>query len=55
MTSITKPVADNPVDQIDHRIPENDEKPAEQHDPQENVDATLRRSTRVRKSTIPSD
>jgi len=31
------------------------EQPFEQHDPQKNVDATLRRSTRVRKSTIPSD
>ena len=27
----------------------------EQHDPQENVDSTLRRSTRERKSTILSD
>ena len=29
--------------------------PVEQHDPQENVDSTLRRSTRVRKPAIPSD
>jgi len=55
MIDIPQPVADNPVDQVDHQIPKNDEQPAEQHDPQENVDAALRRSTRVRKSTIPSD
>jgi len=54
MTSISQPVADNPVDQVDHQIPKNDVQPVEQYDPQENVDATLRRSTRVRKSTIPS-
>ena len=29
--------------------------PVEQHDPQENIDSTLRRSTRERKSAIPSD
>ena len=46
---------DNPVDQVDNQIPKNDEQPAQQHDSQENVDATLRRSTRVRKSAIPSD
>jgi len=51
MTHIPQPVANNPVD---HQIPKNDEQPVEQHDPQENVDATLRRSTRVRKSIIPS-
>ncbi|KAK2420702.1 putative mitochondrial protein [Trifolium repens] len=46
---------DIPVDQIDHQIPENDEQLVEQHDPQENVDSTLRRSTRTRKPAIPSD
>jgi len=45
-------VANNPVD---HQIPENDEQLAEQHDPQEIVDVVLRRYTRVRKSSIPSD
>ncbi|KAK2368910.1 hypothetical protein QL285_082072 [Trifolium repens] len=34
--------ADIPVDQIDHQMPENDEQLVEQHDPQENVDSTLR-------------
>jgi hypothetical protein len=47
--------ADIPVDQIDHQMPENDEQLVEQHDPQENVDSTLRRSTRTRKPAIPSD
>jgi len=54
MNDIPKLVADNPADQVDHPIPENDEQPIEQHDPQENVDATLRRYTTVRKSVIPS-
>ncbi|RZB42467.1 Retrovirus-related Pol polyprotein from transposon TNT 1-94 [Glycine soja] len=43
------------VDQVDHQIHENDEQQVKQHDPQENVDATLKRSTRIRKSTIHSD
>ena len=55
MTDISQLVADNPVDQVDHQIPKNDEQPVEQHDPQENVDTTLRRSTKVRKLGIPSD
>ncbi|CAJ2666407.1 unnamed protein product [Trifolium pratense] len=46
---------DVPVDQIDHQMPENDEQLVEQHDPQENVGPTLRRSTRTKKSAIPSD
>jgi len=41
MTSIPQPVADNPVDQVDNETPENDEQPPEQHDPQENIDATF--------------
>jgi len=49
MIGIPQTVVDNPVDQVDHQIHENDEQPVEQYDPQENVDATLRRSTRVRK------
>ncbi|RZB63650.1 GDSL esterase/lipase isoform C [Glycine soja] len=55
MIDIPQTIANNPVDQVDHQIPENDEQPVEQHDPQENVDITLRRYTRVRKSAIPSD
>ncbi|KAK2389309.1 hypothetical protein QL285_062907 [Trifolium repens] len=47
--------ADIPVNQIDHQMPENDEQLVEQHDPQEKVDSTLRRSTRTRKPAIPSD
>jgi hypothetical protein len=47
--------ADILVDQIDHQMPEYDEQLVGQHDPQENVDPTLRRSTRTRKPTIPSD
>ena len=43
------------VDPIIQELPENVEQPVEQHAPQENVDASLRRSTRTRKSTIPSD
>ncbi|XP_059294564.1 uncharacterized protein LOC132047552 [Lycium ferocissimum] len=40
-----------PADQVVQEIP----KIIEQHIPQENVDTTLRRSTRERKSAIPSD
>jgi len=49
MTNIPQPVANNPVDQVDHQIPENDEQLVEQHDPQENIGAKLRKSTRVKK------
>ena len=45
---------DNLVDQVVQDSLEIVE-PIEQHDPQENVDSTLRRSTRVRKPAIPSD
>ena len=45
----------NPVDQVVQDSPKTFEQPVEQHDPQENVDTTLRRSTRARKTTIPSD
>ena len=44
MTDIPQHIIDNPVDQVDYQISENDEQPVEQHDPQENVYATLRRS-----------
>ncbi|RVX19855.1 Retrovirus-related Pol polyprotein from transposon TNT 1-94 [Vitis vinifera] len=43
------------VDQLVQDSPKIVEQPVEQRDPQEHVDATLRRSTRVRKTTIPSD
>ena len=43
------------IDQVIQVIPEIIEQPVEQHNPQENVGATLRRSTRERKSAIPSD
>ena len=46
---------DNPVDQVVQDSPEIVEQPVEQHHPQENVDSTLRRSTSLRKTTIPSD
>ncbi|RVW95033.1 Retrovirus-related Pol polyprotein from transposon TNT 1-94 [Vitis vinifera] len=46
---------DNPVDQVVQDSPEIVEQPVEQHDPRENVDSTLRRSTRVRKPAISSD
>ena len=36
-------------------IPELNEQPIEQHDPQKNVESTLRRSTRERKSAISGD
>ena len=49
MIGIPQLVADNPVDQVDHQSPKNDEQPTEQHNPQENVDVALRRYTRVRK------
>ena len=42
---------DNPIDQVVQDLPEI----VEQHHPQENVDSTLRRSTRLRKTIIPSD
>ena len=36
-------------------MPEIIEQLVKQHDPQENIDSTLSRFTRERKSTIPSD
>ncbi|KAL0429751.1 UNVERIFIED_CONTAM: Retrovirus-related Pol polyprotein from transposon TNT 1-94 [Sesamum radiatum] len=44
-----------PVDPIVPHIPENVEQPVDQQAPPENVDATLRRSTRMKRSAIPSD
>ncbi|KAL0318771.1 UNVERIFIED_CONTAM: hypothetical protein Sangu_2033300 [Sesamum angustifolium] len=44
-----------PVDPVVPYISENIEQPVDQQAPPENVDATLRRSTRIKRSTIPSD
>ena len=43
------------IDQVVQVIPEIGEELVEQHDLQKNVCATLRRSARERKSSIPSD
>ena len=48
----TPQATDDPVNQVGHQ---DDEQLVEQQDPQENVDQTLRRSTRTRKSVIPND
>ena len=42
----------NVVDQVVHQVPDMVEQPARQHDPHGNVELTLRRSTRVRRSAI---
>ncbi|KAL0320291.1 UNVERIFIED_CONTAM: Retrovirus-related Pol polyprotein from transposon TNT 1-94 [Sesamum radiatum] len=44
-----------PVDPVVPHITENVEQPVDQQVPPENVDATLRRSTRIKRSAIPSD
>ncbi|KAL0378491.1 UNVERIFIED_CONTAM: Copia protein [Sesamum radiatum] len=44
-----------PVDPVVPHIPENVEQPIDQQALPENVDATLRRSTRIKRSAIPSD
>ena len=43
------------VDPADEHLPDVIEQPVEQHPPQEDIDPALRRSTRVRRSAIPSD
>ena len=49
-------IAENdPRDQIVQELPETIEQPVEQHTPQEDVALILRRSTRIRRSAIPSD
>ena len=48
-------VDDLPVDEVDLDIPELNEQLVDQHDPPENVEPTLRRSARERKSAISSD
>ncbi|KAL0313498.1 UNVERIFIED_CONTAM: Copia protein [Sesamum radiatum] len=44
-----------PVDPVVPHIPENVEQPVDQQAPPKNVDATLRRSTQIKRSAIPSD
>ncbi|KAL0408429.1 UNVERIFIED_CONTAM: Retrovirus-related Pol polyprotein from transposon TNT 1-94 [Sesamum radiatum] len=44
-----------PVDPVVPHIPRNVEQPVDQQAPPENVDATLRRSTRIKRSAISSD
>ncbi|KAL0403765.1 UNVERIFIED_CONTAM: putative mitochondrial protein [Sesamum radiatum] len=44
-----------PVDPVVPHIPKNVKQPVDQQAPPENVDATLRRSTRIKRSAIPSD
>ncbi|KAL6314777.1 hypothetical protein AAG906_027126 [Vitis piasezkii] len=46
---------DNPVDQVVQGSREIVEHPVKQRDPHENVDITLKRSTKARKTTILSD
>ena len=48
-------IAGNVVDQVVHQVPDMVEQPAKQHDPYGNVELTLRRSTRVRRSVILDD
>ncbi|KAK4395839.1 hypothetical protein Sango_1738200, partial [Sesamum angolense] len=43
------------VDPVVPHISKNIQQPVDQQAPPENVDATLRRSTRIKRSTIPSD
>ena len=52
---VPQAVDDIPVDEVVLEMPEINEQLVEQHDPQENVDSKLRRSTRERKSAIPND
>ncbi|KAL4309169.1 hypothetical protein GQ457_01G021620 [Hibiscus cannabinus] len=55
INEVPQPSENIPVDQVVQVNPEIIEQPVEQHDPQENVGSTLRRSTRERKSKISSD
>ena len=45
----------NSVDQVVHEVLDMVEQPARQHDPHGNVELIFRRSTRVRRSSIPYD
>ncbi|RVW84104.1 hypothetical protein CK203_040525 [Vitis vinifera] len=49
-------VLDNiPVAQVDQKLPDTSEQQVELHTSSEDIGATLRRSTRTKRSTIPSD
>ena len=57
---VAQPINEDPqatigdaVDQVVHQVLDMVEQPARQHDPHGNVELTLRRSTRVRRSKIP--
>ena len=59
---VTQPINEDPqttagnaVDQVVHQVLDMVEQLAKQHDPHGNVELTLRRSTRVRRSVIPDD
>ena len=59
---VAQPINDDPqtitsnvVGQVVHKVPYMVEQPARRHDAHENVELTLRRSTRVRRSVIPYD
>ena len=61
-TSVRQPIIENPqatdnnpIDQVVQELPEITEQPIEQHVPQENIDTTLRRSTKAKKSVVYSD
>ena len=55
ITKVPQVVDDIPVNEIVLEIPKIIEQLVEHHDPQENDDSTLKRSTRERKSAILSD
>ncbi|GMI64951.1 hypothetical protein HRI_000164400 [Hibiscus trionum] len=55
INEVPQPVENTLVDQVVRESPKIIEQPVEQHDPQENVGSTLRRSARERKSAISSD
>ncbi|KAL4361061.1 hypothetical protein GQ457_04G024470 [Hibiscus cannabinus] len=55
INEVSQPAKNTTVDQVVHENLEITEQPVEQHDPQENVGSTLRRSSRERKSAISSD
>ena len=58
---VAQPINEDPqtttsnADQVVHQVPNMIEQPARQHDPHGNVELTLRRSTRVRRSGILDD
>ena len=49
-------VVDNiPVDQVDQELPNTSEQQVKPHTSSEDIGATLKRSARTKRSTIPSD